>query len=334
MRLHQWTDDQGAAGFGRISGELIRRAPIGATVSARIDPNPGFNPPDDPARPILMIGAGSGVAPFPGFLDEREASGRAGPAWLIFGNRRRDGDFLWSERWRAALASGSLTRLDAAFSRDADDGRRVRMPEGAGGRRRRLADRAKALVYVCGRPDMARDVVDALKAILSSHGGWSARKRARRSSRRSPTRASASTPSIERAAALASDREADAAAAGGDRVGVLDLERLAHQVVDEIELRAAHHLQRDRVDDDARRRRASRRNRRRRAVRVDVEGVLEARAAAALDRDAQRRAGSAASTFLQAARRGGADRQGRRGGCGDVAHAVHSRGRQSAGRSL
>ena len=118
----------------------------------------------------------------------------------------------------------------------------------------------------------------------------------------------------------ASDCEADAAAAGGDRVGVLDLESLTHQVIDEIEFGAAQHLQRDRVDDNAH------------AVAadnevvigplgVDVEGVLEARAAAALDRNAQRCARRSGEHLRQAARGGRADRhRGGANGFGNLAH--------------
>ena len=176
VRLHRRIDSDGVERLGRVSGELIRWAQIGARMAARIDPHPAFNPPDDPTRPIIMIGAGSGVAPFPGFLAERAASGRPGPAWLLFGNRRRDADFLWEGRWRAALRNGSLTRLDTAFSRDADDGAYVqeRLAENAEETRRWLNE--GALVYVCGRRDMARDVRETLAAILARDGDASRSK--------------------------------------------------------------------------------------------------------------------------------------------------------------
>ncbi|MFG1299709.1 PepSY domain-containing protein [Xanthobacter sp. V3C-3] len=172
VRLHEWSDADGTRRFGRVSGFLVREAAAGAVVEARLDPHPGFNPPADAAQPIVMIGAGSGIAPFPGFIAERRASGRAGPAWLIFGNRHRDTDFLWRSFIEAALADGSLTRLDTAFSRDADDGRRVqdRLMENAALAFEWLVER-KAIVYICGRRAMAGAVQEAIAAILTREGG-------------------------------------------------------------------------------------------------------------------------------------------------------------------
>ncbi|WP_029003284.1 PepSY domain-containing protein [Azorhizobium doebereinerae] len=174
VRLHHWRDAQGQEGFGRVSGLLIRTMPVGGRLSARVDPHPAFNPPDDPSCPIIMVGAGSGVAPFPGFLSERKASGRPGPAWLLFGNRHRDGDFLWEERFEAALRDGSLTRLDTAFSRDADDGVHIqeRLKEAAAEVVDWLMNK-KAVVYICGRREMARGVEEALAGVLVERGGYS-----------------------------------------------------------------------------------------------------------------------------------------------------------------
>ncbi len=170
VRLHRWSDADGRSGFGRMSAALVRTLPLGGMIDGHIEAHPGFNPPGDPSWPILMIATGSGIAPFPGFLAERRASLRAGPAWLIFGNRLRDGDFLWKDRIEAALGNGSLTRLDTAFSRDAGGGR---IPE-------RLIAQAepvrhwlledKAIVYICGRREMARDVMRALATILAADG--------------------------------------------------------------------------------------------------------------------------------------------------------------------
>jgi len=168
LRLHRHVDEKGALGYGRVSGELIRDTPLGGLVLGRLQQQPAFRPPADPMQPIVMIAAGSGVAPFPGFLDEREASGWAGPAWLIFGNRHRRGDFLWDERFQAALRDGSLTRLDTAFSRDADDGDYVhdRLREQANELRRWLIEDG-ALVYICGRREMTREVEATIAAILA-----------------------------------------------------------------------------------------------------------------------------------------------------------------------
>lgn len=173
VKRHQWHDADGRSGFGVMSERLTHSLGIGEALAARIDAHPSFNPPNDPSWPILMIGAGSGVAPFPGFLAERRASGHAGPAWLIFGNRHRAGDFLWGERFEAARADGSLTRLDTAFSRDADDGVHVeaRLEEAPQEVLDWLVER-KAMIYVCGRRDLATGVRATLARILVDHGGF------------------------------------------------------------------------------------------------------------------------------------------------------------------
>ncbi|WP_029556530.1 sulfite reductase flavoprotein subunit alpha [Xanthobacter sp. 91] len=172
VRLHEWTAEDGARHLGRVSGFLLREAEQGVTVEARLDPHPGFNPPADPSWPIMMIAAGSGIAPFPGFIAERRASGRAGPAWLIFGNRHRDGDFLWRDMFETALADGSLTRMDTAFSRDSDDGARVqdRLRQHAAEVFEWLVE-TKAIVYICGRRAMAEAVLENLAQVLVTEGG-------------------------------------------------------------------------------------------------------------------------------------------------------------------
>lgn len=172
VRLHEWTTEDGTPRLGRVSGFLAREADQGVTVEARLDPHPAFNPPADPSWPIMMIAAGSGIAPFPGFIAERRASGRAGPAWLIFGNRHRDGDFLWRDVFESALADGTLSRMDTAFSRDPDDGARVqdRLREKAAEVFEWLVE-MKAIVYVCGRRAMSEAVLEALAYVLAAEGG-------------------------------------------------------------------------------------------------------------------------------------------------------------------
>jgi sulfite reductase (NADPH) flavoprotein alpha-component len=174
VRVHRWVNAAGREGFGRVSGHLVRVAPTGSRLCARIDPHPGFKPPEDPSSPIIMIGTGSGIAPYPGFLSERRASGHPGPAWLFFGNRHRKGDFLWAERFDMALQDGSLTRLDTAFSRDADDAVHIqaRLMDAAEEVLCWLRDK-RAAIYICGRSEMARGARQALAAILATHGGHS-----------------------------------------------------------------------------------------------------------------------------------------------------------------
>ncbi|MFS8036640.1 PepSY domain-containing protein [Xanthobacter sp. AM11] len=172
VRLHAWKGADGAPQLGRVSGFLVHEAAEGDVIEARLDPHPGFNPPADPQWPIIMIGAGSGIAPFPGFITERRASGRPGPAWLIFGNRHRDGDFLWRDLFEGALRDGTLTRLDTAFSRDPGDGAYVqaRVRENAAAMFAWLVEK-KAVVFICGRRAMAQAVEDALADILVGEGG-------------------------------------------------------------------------------------------------------------------------------------------------------------------
>lgn len=172
VRLHEWAGADGMRRFGRVSGLLVNETAEGAMVEAMLDPHPGFNPPSDPQWPIIMIGAGSGIAPFPGFITERRASGRAGPAWLIFGNRHRDGDFLWRDLFEHALRDGTLTRMDTAFSRDPDDGARVqaRLTQNAAAVFEWLVEK-RAVVYICGRRAMAQEVEEAIADILVTEGG-------------------------------------------------------------------------------------------------------------------------------------------------------------------
>lgn len=167
-------DAAGEVTFGAMSERLIRSLPLGAELGARIVPHASFNPPDDPTRPIVMVAAGSGVAPFYGFPAERAAFGRAGPSWLIFGNRIEAADFLWKEHFEAALADGSLTRLDTAFSPAEGIGTRVQerlLLEGEE-LHRWLVER-NAVLYVCGRRAMVDGVIDAVVAIFARHVGLS-----------------------------------------------------------------------------------------------------------------------------------------------------------------
>ena len=83
-----------------------------------IEPNERFRVPADNSRDILMIGPGTGVAPFRGFVQERAETGASGRNWLFFGARHFNTEFLYQTEWQDALAKGQLHRLDVAFSRD------------------------------------------------------------------------------------------------------------------------------------------------------------------------------------------------------------------------
>lgn len=162
----------GRARYGVCSTHLAERAHPGGTLPVFVQSNPNFKLPADPDTPIVMIGPGTGVAPFRSFLGEREESGAQGRAWLFYGDQHFSTDFLYQLDWQRWLKDGILTHMDVAFSRDTD--RKVyvqhRMLEKSKELYRWLQD--GAVVYVCGdEKQMARDVHAALAAILSQEGG-------------------------------------------------------------------------------------------------------------------------------------------------------------------
>ncbi len=134
--------------------------------------SPSFRLPADGDRPVIMIGPGTGIAPFRAFLQERAAVGAKGRNWLFFGDQKRETDFLYRDEMEAYLASGVLTRLDLAFSRDQAAKVYVqhRMTEAAAEVWAWLE--AGAHVYVCGDARrMALDVDHALHEIVAGQGG-------------------------------------------------------------------------------------------------------------------------------------------------------------------
>ena len=146
----------------------------GATIPVFIERNDRFRLPSDTARDILMIGPGTGVAPFRGFVQERQAVGATGRNWLLFGARHAQSQFLYQLEWQEALKNGGLHRLDLAFSRDQAE--RVYVQQ-------RLRENGRAVydwldggahVYVCGAIAMGKDVHAALLDIVAEHGALSA----------------------------------------------------------------------------------------------------------------------------------------------------------------
>ncbi len=143
-------------------------------VRVFVQPSHGFRLPPSDSTPILMIGPGTGIAPFRAFLAERKVRGAKGGSWLFFGERHRQCDFLYREELEASLRDGTLTRLDTAFSRDQAE--RVYVQH-------RLAERGAevwewieqgAHVYVCGDAKrMAGDVHATLHEIAARHGRMS-----------------------------------------------------------------------------------------------------------------------------------------------------------------
>ena len=103
---------------GLASGHMGDRAPVGAGFPIFLHANAAFRLPDDSDTPVIMIGPGTGIAPFRAFLEERQATGQRGDNWLFFGEQRRSLDYLYQDQFEAMHRDGLLTRLDTAFSRD------------------------------------------------------------------------------------------------------------------------------------------------------------------------------------------------------------------------
>jgi sulfite reductase (NADPH) flavoprotein alpha-component len=145
-----------------------------ASVRVFIEENERFRLPADTARDVIMIGPGTGVAPFRGFVQEREIAGGSGRNWLFFGNRHGRQDFLYQLEWQDALRRGALSRLDVAFSRDQADKRYVQHALQERGAEIHDWLSRGAHLYVCGDANhMARDVHAALIDIVATHGGHS-----------------------------------------------------------------------------------------------------------------------------------------------------------------
>lgn len=152
---------------GVASTFFADRRKVGQSARIYVKPNRHFRLPADGNRPIIMIGAGTGLAPYRGFVEQRLADGATGKSWLFFGERNYTNDFLYQLEWQDHLATGALTRIDLAFSRD--------QPEKIYVQHRLLQRRDEvkgwlddgAHLYVCGdEKGMAKDVEAALIEIL------------------------------------------------------------------------------------------------------------------------------------------------------------------------
>ncbi len=156
---------------GSASTFLSHRLQEGEEVKVFIEDNHNFRLPADPATPIIMVGPGTGIAPFRAFMQEREASDASGKNWLLFGDQTFNEDFLYQVEWQSYLKSGLLTKLDLAFSRD--QAQKIYVQD-------RLQENAKevfewlqngAHFYVCGDANrMAKDVQSTLIDIISKQG--------------------------------------------------------------------------------------------------------------------------------------------------------------------
>ena len=136
-----------------------------------IESNPGFRLPEDDETPIIMVGAGTGIAPYRAFVQHRELADKPGKSWLFFGNRNFETEFLYQTEWQDFLKTGALTNMDVAFSRDGDKKVYVqdRLLEKASEVYQWLEDGAH--FYICGdMKNMARHVQDTLVKIVEKQG--------------------------------------------------------------------------------------------------------------------------------------------------------------------
>ena len=165
---------------GVCSVYFADRLEVGDSVPIFLEANEKFRLPADDTRPLIMIGTGTGIAPYRAFLQQRDHTGAKGENWLFFGDRHQDSDFLYREEIGAWHKSGLLTRLDTSFSRD-----------GAGKRyvQHSLMDHSSeiydwirhknAVVYICGnKRTMGQDVKSCLEQIIASEGSLSAEESA------------------------------------------------------------------------------------------------------------------------------------------------------------
>lgn len=161
----------GRAHLGTASNWLARLQ-AGETAAVHVKPNAHFKLPQDPQTKVIMLGAGTGVAPFRSFLFEREAHGIKGNTWLFFGEQHFRTDFLYQAEWQQFLKNGVLERMSVAFSRDQAEKVYVqhRLLEAGAEVYQWLQDGAH--FYVCGDMNrMAKDVHQALVQIVAEHGG-------------------------------------------------------------------------------------------------------------------------------------------------------------------
>ncbi|WP_434753003.1 assimilatory sulfite reductase (NADPH) flavoprotein subunit [Paenibacillus amylolyticus] len=167
-------ESRGRERYGVCSVHLAERIEAGDTLPVYIQHNPNFKLPENPDTPIIMVGPGTGVAPFRSFLGEREETGAEGKTWLFYGDQHFSTDFLYQTEWQRWLRDGVLTKMDVAFSRDTAQKVYVQ---------HRMLEHSKELyqwlqeggsVYICGdEKKMAHDVHAALITILQQEGGLS-----------------------------------------------------------------------------------------------------------------------------------------------------------------
>jgi sulfite reductase (NADPH) flavoprotein alpha-component len=165
-------ESHGRDRYGVCSIQCAERLQLGDKLPVYVHDNPNFKLPANPDTPIIMIGPGTGVAPYRSFLAEREETGAGGKTWLFYGDQHFLTDFMYQIDWQRWLNDGVLTRMDVAFSRDTD--KKVYVQHRMMEKSRELFQWLEegACVYVCGdEKHMAHDVHNTLITILQQEGG-------------------------------------------------------------------------------------------------------------------------------------------------------------------
>ena len=162
-------DTYGRKRKGVCSSYLAER--VGDSIPCYFHPNKNFKLPDDSDKPIIMVGPGTGIAPFRAFIEERKATGATGKNWLFFGDRSQKTDYLYGNEWQSYHKDGLLNRLDLAWSRDQDKKVYVQHKMLEKGAELWNWLNNGALFYVCGDASrMAKDVDQTLRAIAQEQG--------------------------------------------------------------------------------------------------------------------------------------------------------------------
>lgn len=167
----RYPQEDGTVRSGGASSFLADRLEEGAEVRVFVEHNDNFRLPANPDTPVIMVGPGTGIAPFRAFMQEREAIGASGKNWLFFGNPHFTQDFLYQVEWQRYVKSGLLSKISLAFSRDQAHKIYVQDRLREAGQELYQWLEAGAHFYVCGDANkMAKDVQEALLDVIAEHG--------------------------------------------------------------------------------------------------------------------------------------------------------------------
>ncbi|MEV3834224.1 assimilatory sulfite reductase (NADPH) flavoprotein subunit [Aeromonas allosaccharophila] len=167
----RYPQEDGTVRSGAASSYLADRLIEDGEVRVFVEHNDNFRLPQNPDTPVIMVGPGTGIAPFRAFMQEREAQGAEGKNWLFFGNPHFTQDFLYQVEWQRYVKSGLLSKISLAFSRDQANKIYVQDRLREAGQELYQWLEAGAHFYVCGDANkMAKDVQEALLDVIAEHG--------------------------------------------------------------------------------------------------------------------------------------------------------------------